>query len=682
MFSKQKSVLAVAVTAVVLLVCFPPRAAADITAISDFDETFETVFLDWQRAYYRGRNIADTADFDIPFGVLHPYNYTPDGGTQYPLVLYLHGAGSRSNWNSSRNDSEINQVMQRSTARAFAKSAADPGGNPDYHAFVLAPQVAMSSARWAETDWSAGPYNQTDTPGNTYGEYMHVLEDLLYYMTDSNNNPNLAATLGIDANDIDLEHIYVVGDSMGAYGTWDILSRQPNLFAAGIAGAGSGPKNKLTELLQSPIWAFHGENDITVPNYLPHAGDLDGAGSLGMFALIDPTFNGSSTSRIYADDPFTSSDDPPATKQLIYSGYPSGDHGVAIDWVNSPSDYRAWLFAQSLSDTGGEVAPPTIISTPVITATVGQLYTYNVDATGSPDPNYSLAISPSGMTIELTTGLIQWTPAAAGDVNVTVEAQNGIAPDVNQSFTISVSDPPVVMPGIAPIDTITATGNAGTILTITHAGHTYETSIDLVSGTTTLYDGSDNPVTSGWPAPGADDFSFDQTVHTTDSTGVTYLETILGSTNSYDTFFIFENNGNDDASWYGVKANGDLTAGIWVDASATAGETGYRTGINNQSLKGYVFTTGQAVAGIRILPGNSLGSPDTNIGFDAYSISAVNDDGFFDVYDLALMCEYWLWTGTPGSIDEDIAPQPDGDGIVNFFDFAVLANDWLISATP
>jgi hypothetical protein len=122
--------LTVAVVAVVLLMCFPPRAAADITAITDFDETFESVFLDWERAYYRGRNIADTADFDIPFGVLHPHDYTPGGGTQYPLVLYLHGAAARSNWDSSRNDSEIDQVMVRSTARAFAKPAADPCGNP------------------------------------------------------------------------------------------------------------------------------------------------------------------------------------------------------------------------------------------------------------------------------------------------------------------------------------------------------------------------------------------------------------------------------------------------------------------------------------------------------------------------------------------------------------------------
>ena len=36
-----------------------------------------------------------------------------------------------------------------------------------------------------------------------------------------------------------------------------------------------------------------------------------------------------------------------------------------------------------------------------------------------------------------------------------------------------------------------------------------------------------------------------------------------------------------------------------------------------------------------------------------------------------------LWTGTPGSIDEDIAPSPGGDGIVNFLDVAAVAENWL-----
>ncbi|GAH50094.1 unnamed protein product, partial [marine sediment metagenome] len=85
---------------------------------------------------------------------------------------------------------------------------------------------------------------------------------------------------------------------------------------------------------------------------------------------------------------------------------------------------------------------PTITSSPVTEATVGQLYTYDVDANGYPLPTYMLTTYPDEMAIDYNTGLIEWTPDAAGDVNVTVEASNGEEPNDTQSFTISVSLPP------------------------------------------------------------------------------------------------------------------------------------------------------------------------------------------------------------------------------------------------
>jgi MYXO-CTERM domain-containing protein len=42
------------------------------------------------------------------------------------------------------------------------------------------------------------------------------------------------------------------------------------------------------------------------------------------------------------------------------------------------------------------------------------------------------------MTIDRTTGLISWTPTAVGAVEVTVRASNGLAPDAEQSFAVSV----------------------------------------------------------------------------------------------------------------------------------------------------------------------------------------------------------------------------------------------------
>ncbi len=90
--------------------------------------------------------------------------------------------------------------------------------------------------------------------------------------------------------------------------------------------------------------------------------------------------------------------------------------------------------------------PPTITSTPITTATAGQSYTYDADAT-DPDTgdtlSYSLTLAPTGMTIDTATGLIQWTltDAQIGEQNVTVKVQDTGGLSATQSFTISVTAP-------------------------------------------------------------------------------------------------------------------------------------------------------------------------------------------------------------------------------------------------
>ena len=60
-------------------------------------------------------------------------------------------------------------------------------------------------------------------------------------------------------------------------------------------------------------------------------------------------------------------------------------------------------------------ASPSITSPPIIVATQDAPYSYNVAAT---DPNagdvltFSLDFSPLNMTVDPSTGLIQWTPSA------------------------------------------------------------------------------------------------------------------------------------------------------------------------------------------------------------------------------------------------------------------------------
>jgi hypothetical protein len=97
---------------------------------------------------------------------------------------------------------------------------------------------------------------------------------------------------------------------------------------------------------------------------------------------------------------------------------------------------------------------PEIVSAPVTTATVNQPYIYDADATDADGDTlaYALTEAPQGMTIDAQTGVISWTPAAIGAVNVAVQVDDGFGGSAAQSFTLTVSPPPGNRPPvIAPI---------------------------------------------------------------------------------------------------------------------------------------------------------------------------------------------------------------------------------------
>ena len=314
----------------------PAGAGGPITFKEDVSDTYESTALTWKTADFTGTNKAGTGTATIGFGAVAPAGYTQDADQVYPLVLYLHGASARGSY--------IARVLKRQTPRYFAQQAQI---TPEFAAFVVAPQVP-SSDKFVDMPWNSGPYEQNES---TYTDSMCLIENLVFFLCDPSNNTALAEVLGLDADDIDKNRIYVVGDSMGAFGTWDIVARQPGLFAAAITSSGNGPKNKLEEIKQTPLWAIHGIGDSTVPNKLPSAGDVDGDGSLAMLVLLDPGFdNTSSTDMIKLDNYAISEDDPNVADTLVYSEFPSNfGHGtVAVEWTTRVSGTAAWLFSHSL----------------------------------------------------------------------------------------------------------------------------------------------------------------------------------------------------------------------------------------------------------------------------------------------------------------------------------------------
>jgi CSLREA domain-containing protein len=148
----------------------------------------------------------------------------------------------------------------------------------------------------------------------------------------------------------------------------------------------------------------------------------------------------------------------------IAEGSPAIDHGVDGVDVCEARDSReavrvvATATGPAMSDAGafelgGVNTQGPIISTPDLTATVGAAYSYdagigNTGATIEVDRGscgtYSLDVSPAGMTIDATSGLVSWTPAPGqeGNRSVTIRFEDAVLPDDTQAFVIAVSAAP------------------------------------------------------------------------------------------------------------------------------------------------------------------------------------------------------------------------------------------------
>ncbi|GAI96153.1 unnamed protein product, partial [marine sediment metagenome] len=125
----------------------------------------------------------------------------------------------------------------------------------------------------------------------------------------------------------------------------------------------------------------------------------------------------------------------PSTGLISWTPTAKGDSGVVVE-VSDGSLTDLQSFTISVVNQ-----PPVITSTPITTAEIEVEYTHDVDAS-DPDGDtiyYYLVVSPTGMTIDEDTGLINWTPTTAhiGDNPVVVEVSD-LELSVTQSFTIVI----------------------------------------------------------------------------------------------------------------------------------------------------------------------------------------------------------------------------------------------------
>ena len=165
--------------------------------------------------------VAETYDTTLCRKVsLNYWLYLPDGydsaEQDWPLVLFLHGAGERG--------SDLNKVKTHGPPRLIAEGRSFP--------FILVAPQCPQNAWWTDK--------------------THELAALVEHVTHTCR--------------VDLSRRYVTGLSMGGYGTWSLITHYPELFAAAVPICGGGDDALARFRLRSiPVWAFHGAKDPVVP---------------------------------------------------------------------------------------------------------------------------------------------------------------------------------------------------------------------------------------------------------------------------------------------------------------------------------------------------------------------------------------------------------------------------------
>lgn len=262
-------------------------------------QSFNTIITsEGQTTQLRPNDVFGYGSFTASNSVRMPYRlWLPEGydrSKKYPLALYMHGNGSGGGDNTTH---------LTTAGAAYVSTVLNSGTD----CIILAPQSPNASGNM----W-VGPY-----PGNA----SYSLETTPLSTTLSAAKELLDSI--VNKERVDTSRIYVFGSSNGGGATWELLTRFPDLFAAGIPMAGCGESSNAAAiapiLKETPIWTFHGDND----------GTLDVSGTRGIVNAIKAT----------------------GGTKIIYTEIPGGTHNI---WTMAAGTegLTEWMFSQKRNDGG------------------------------------------------------------------------------------------------------------------------------------------------------------------------------------------------------------------------------------------------------------------------------------------------------------------------------------------
>ena len=174
---------------------------------------------------------AEGENFVYRYRLMRPLKVDPS--EEYPLVIFLHGAGERGVDNTS-------QLAYLPALLAL------PEMRQKYPAFVLVPQCPLGQ-RWVDEDWASAVPKPHGAPTLSMQAVMGMLDDVTTRLP------------------VDRQRVILTGLSMGGYGVWDLAMRQPSRFARLVPVCGGGDPKQVGRLRAGDIWAWHSADDPVVP---------------------------------------------------------------------------------------------------------------------------------------------------------------------------------------------------------------------------------------------------------------------------------------------------------------------------------------------------------------------------------------------------------------------------------
>lgn len=174
-----------------------------------------------------------------PYGyyVYTPSYYNEIENVVFPLLIFLHGATEKGN--SKESAENLNKILIHGPPLLIEEAV----WNPSNAMVVISPQCH-------EGGWNAAK-----------------LKDFVEYI--------------LTGYKINVKRIYITGLSMGGMGTFGYIGTHgdASFVAAAVPISGSGTLSQAENFYKTPVWAFHGDIDST----MPYRGSIDMAAEINRY---------------------------------------------------------------------------------------------------------------------------------------------------------------------------------------------------------------------------------------------------------------------------------------------------------------------------------------------------------------------------------------------------------------